>query len=113
MGQEKILTRDRKTKSPSCELCGYQFNGKNKIRDRLHHFYYQHFKEKINQEIGIPQYPPFSCPWKDCEYNSPKIRLNLVIHCFNRHKILDKYLEEELKNIQDSSRNTNDFTTGK
>ena len=99
--------------SPSCELCGCQFNGKNKIRDRLYHFYSQHFKEKFHKEIEIPEYPPFSCPWKDCEYNSPKKRLHLVVHCLNRHGIFEKYFEEELKNIQDNSRTTNNSTIGK
>ena len=108
--QEMILTkRNRK----SCELCGFLFNSKNKTRERHYHLYSQHFKEKFNQEIVIPKNPPFSCSWNDCElqYNS---RLGLLVHCFSRHKILDKYLKDELKNVQDStSRNTEDSNIGK
>ena len=88
-------------KYTNCELCKYNFNGKNRAsrrRQRDMHLL-KHFKEKFKKEIDLPITKPFMCPWEGCTTSTDK-NYSLSVHYFKNHGILEKYLSEEINQRQ-------------
>ena len=84
-----------------CELCGLKFKkSPNAYQEHNLHLFHKHFKEKFYNENYLPQSPPYVCPWQGCKIVS-KVRSKLAIHIARTHKVLKRYLEEEINRITD------------
>ena len=69
------------------------------INGRVQHMYQNHFKEKFHRETDLPlDSLPLTCPWNGCSFRSnSKQRIVLILHHFNTHGFLQKYLKEDLE----------------
>ena len=83
-----------------CELCG-NFYKNSDITYRVLHMYKKHFKDKFHSEIDLDfSSSPLKCPREGCTFSSVSKnikyeKLKLIIHYFQTHGILEKYLKEQ------------------
>jgi len=76
-----------------CEICGKQFEGKNRAMLKVQHMA-NHFKEKLFADLKDKS-APFKCPMEGCAYQT-KHKPDWARHYGSVHHFIAKYLKEYL-----------------
>ena len=80
-----------------CEICGKQFEGKNRAMLKVQHMA-NHFKEKLFADLKDKS-APFKCPMEGCSYQT-KHKPDWARHYGSVHQFIGKYLKEYLDQHQ-------------
>ena len=76
-----------------CEICGKQFEGKNRAMLKVQHMA-NHFKDKLFSDLKDKS-APFKCPIEGCSYQT-KHKPDWARHYGSVHSFIAKYLKEYL-----------------
>ena len=90
----KSSSRRSKSSKKACQIC------EAKVDDLPRHLSLDHFKSNLIKLL--PSQPPFKCPKCNVCETSQK---DLICHYGGKHKLNDRYLEEEMSKIKDKSLN--------
>ena len=81
----------------TCEICGYELKTKNQTRERQDHLATKHYGARITKDLNLNNKSVFAndyrCPI--CDYACTD-RTSLCRHYTRRHKVLEKYLAEDI-----------------
>ena len=80
-----------------CEICGKQFEGKNRAMLKVQHMA-NHFKDKLFADLKDKS-APFKCPMEGCSYQTKHIP-DWARHYGSVHQFIGKYLKEFLDQQQ-------------
>ena len=84
---------NNKSSPKICEICGKQFEGKNRAMLKVQHMA-NHFKDKLFADLKDKS-SPFKCPMEGCSYQT-KHKPDWARHYGSVHQLIGKYLKEYL-----------------
>ena len=84
---------NNKSSPKICEICGKQFEGKNRAMLKVQHMA-NHFKDKLFADLKDKS-SPFKCPMEGCTYQT-KHKPDWARHYGSVHQFIGKYLKEYL-----------------